>query len=524
MDPVSDLAIGAAFVEGAEALWGLVSTATGRAAITEAVGNVFGEELASFWANPTAYSAEAAATMLESDTAVGAGGVGYTVHTGVTSNTIGALITQFFMRAAPEVTRALGLENLQWWFFQAVTTLDFVAYYGGRYASTSFFRARYSERLAVALGRIFARAAQLSVRAAPGLIIGAALRRFGEGLHALTNAVTGNESTVDADDTFVTPERPTLPDVPLLPDHLQEMLDAFERATLTAERYGLVRQEAELYAAFLDRDYNEFMRVVDIISRLQTRYIAIRHHTQNPSLELLLFLEKEEYLEDLKMAPNMVIQKRRTIVHPFATPNGRHFHNSTGGGDKFQRAVLKANILTNPAENLYQGILVDGGGAAADEHDPLMTDQMKAVYDRYVVQKAKIRVDFFCNETGSQPQGFLVGVSLKDDAGTFSTLGQYMENEPGTTVWSPISPEGVCTLTLEVDVPKFFGLKDRLDSTLRGDASAPATPSNALYFHIFSQALLNDNIAGGNLAEINYACYVEYTTTWLEPKDVTRSA
>lgn len=215
-----------------------------------------------------------------------------------------------------------------------------------------------------------------------------------------------------------------------------------------------------------------------------------------------------------------VVAKKRNLVHPFATPNGLHFHDAAA--PSLQVDTMKANILRNPAESILvanAGVLANGGAVAVDVHEPLFVQQLDAVYDYYAVNKAKIRVDFFVAEAGATPEAFLVGIALRDKETAFTDLSRYIENEPQACAWQPLSPEGVASLTLEVDVAKFFGVNPN-DSTLR--SMVVGTPTNSLFFHIWSQPI--DNRGGTtNTSRVAYTIYVEYDTTWSEPKDITRS-
>lgn len=214
------------------------------------------------------------------------------------------------------------------------------------------------------------------------------------------------------------------------------------------------------------------------------------------------------------------IPKTRKVTHRFCSPNG--FVTMLGATPNLEANVISANGLTNPGDALGSGFLTEAGPAASDVHDPLLTDQLEAVYDKYVVLKSKIRVDFFNSETGSAtlPQAVICGIGLKDDETQFENLGQYQEN--GYSKFTALGPEGVATVMYGIAPPAFFGSKSpSSDSTLV--AAFGGTPTNELFYHIWAHPINNRANPAVNW-EVAFSVYVEYEVLWMEPKDVTRSA
>lgn len=211
---------------------------------------------------------------------------------------------------------------------------------------------------------------------------------------------------------------------------------------------------------------------------------------------------------------------KRKVTHRFCSPNGQMTFNSNA--PVVIRNTVLANDLKDPGNDLGAGVITNGGGAVADAHDPLLREQLAAVYDRYVVLKTRIRVDFFNAEGGGavDPAALIVGVALKDDATVLPELGRYQEN--GYSKWAALGPEGVTTVMYGVDVPKFFGSSaPSSDSTLL--TTFGTAPTNALFFHIFAHPIDN-SINAAAAYSLNFTVYVEYDVLWLEPKDVDRSS
>jgi hypothetical protein len=151
-------------------------------------------------------------------------------------------------------------------------------------------------------------------------------------------------------------------------------------------------------------------------------------------------------------------------------------------------------------------------------HQPKGFDQLIALYDHCVVERAHIRVDFL-----SVDSNMLYGVNVSGtNTVTFTNGADYLElphSSWGTN--GRISGTGglipECSLSQSIDIGKFLGVDDLTDGReFSCDNSSNATEDVA--FHVWAQS-----ISGGDPASFNFVPVITYDVLFVEPRDPVSS-
>lgn len=173
---------------------------------------------------------------------------------------------------------------------------------------------------------------------------------------------------------------------------------------------------------------------------------------------------------------------------------------------------VKLSRVENPGEDLVP----------TDVHEPLGFTQMSAIYSRYAVREAVIRVDYVNKSpSDSSPDPIVFGLALKDDTTTLPNYGYYEELDHST--WHIVPAEGVGTIYLRVKPYEFFGIPGKQiysDNDYIQTIGAGTDNVNTLYAHIFYHRMNKTSVVEETV-EFNVA--VHYDVTFLEPKDVAQS-
>lgn len=147
---------------------------------------------------------------------------------------------------------------------------------------------------------------------------------------------------------------------------------------------------------------------------------------------------------------------------------------------------------------------------------PMGFDQMMLFYEHYTVLSAEITATFRNISVNTSPSCFL---AVRGDVTNITDNS--VVRETGNTVIAQLDPFGsfgaIRTLRLRVNVRKFLGIDDLLDSSVaRGDVAA--NPLEGLFFHV-----------GGYNADalaatvLNYQVRIEYHAVFSEPRVITPS-
>lgn len=152
---------------------------------------------------------------------------------------------------------------------------------------------------------------------------------------------------------------------------------------------------------------------------------------------------------------------------------------------------------------------IDDPSDTGTGHQPLGYDQIKVMYDHWVVIGAVITVSFVNTSTDTMT----VGILLKDNATAVVNDALVIENGSGkNVVLGPLgSSSDSKTITLRVNPNKFLGRPHPLsDPDLKG--SAGTDPVEKCYFHVWGGSVL-----GTNPSQIQASTYIEYTAVFIEP-------
>jgi hypothetical protein len=169
--------------------------------------------------------------------------------------------------------------------------------------------------------------------------------------------------------------------------------------------------------------------------------------------------------------------------------------NATSGVAATQ--VFSANGLYDPD--------VTGTG-----HQPRGFDQLMAMYDHYVVERARIVVR--TDNSGNSRPGILA-IMVRDSATASSEILDYLENNRATKGLTGCSGSKQQTFSHSVDVGKFLGRSNVLaDPELKGSASA--NPTEQLYFHVS----IGDTDDITNLNAVFCIMEIQYDVVLIEPK------
>lgn len=190
---------------------------------------------------------------------------------------------------------------------------------------------------------------------------------------------------------------------------------------------------------------------------------------------------------------------RKTVVHKYAQANV-----TINGGIAGVAAahVFRANSMFDPD--------FTGGG-----NQPLGFDQMAAMYNRFTVTHAQIRVVF--SNPSTNDYRLITGIALSRDT-ALKTRTEYMETHSSWDILPSGSINGgTVTCMLNVDVAKFFGLKDIIDERDFSGTST-ANPQHNCYFHVFAA-----DSGGSDPGAIQSTVEIAYTAVWKEPISLSGS-
>lgn len=148
-------------------------------------------------------------------------------------------------------------------------------------------------------------------------------------------------------------------------------------------------------------------------------------------------------------------------------------------------------------------------------HQPMLYDQMKAIYNHWTVKSSKIKVTF---GQDTQLIGTVTGIYLNDDASVTPTAfyDAAEQRNAVVTMLPKLGAAGPRTLKLGYNSKKFFGADGLTNSTLAGDAGTD--PTESAQFTIFCQSI---DVATS--FQISGLVELEYTAEWFELKDLAAS-
>lgn len=146
-------------------------------------------------------------------------------------------------------------------------------------------------------------------------------------------------------------------------------------------------------------------------------------------------------------------------------------------------------------------------------HQPRGYDQIKLLYDHYVVIFATIEVTVHCNDTNNGNIAFIATVDTNSPQGT---LENYMELPKLMYVVCGTQTSGSSIKTIRTSIPpnKFLGHSKPLsDDNVKG--SANANPAEQVFFHVGYTSM----VFGADPPPMAFNVIINYTAIWIEPKN-----
>jgi len=188
------------------------------------------------------------------------------------------------------------------------------------------------------------------------------------------------------------------------------------------------------------------------------------------------------------------------------------------------RYTEKFTINSSGVTNYYQFVCnsIHDPNYSGAGHQPLLHDQCALFYSQYVVEKARIRVHLW-SEDSSTNFVSVVGVFVNDNATleTGSAVGTLIEQDRGT--WKLMSHrtdvQTPVVLTADFKATDFFNKKAATDDPDIG-ANFGASPANKAYFTIYQQAA---NGEATDTPVIYGLAVIDYDVRLLKPMEITES-
>lgn len=149
-------------------------------------------------------------------------------------------------------------------------------------------------------------------------------------------------------------------------------------------------------------------------------------------------------------------------------------------------------------------------------HQPIMFDEMCALYNHYTVIGAKIKVRFAASTTATQPS--MVGIYVDDDLSTVTSITNVIEQ--GNTKYTTTAYDGSPKqLTYNWSAKKAFGGNILNNSLLRGNGGgSPSDPTEQQFFRLFVRPM-----DGASTTGIWADVQIEYIVIWDELKTLIGS-
>ncbi len=196
------------------------------------------------------------------------------------------------------------------------------------------------------------------------------------------------------------------------------------------------------------------------------------------------------------------------IANPYAGPLGRTFKTTLA----YSEPTISLNATTGlMADFVFRANSVHDPSFTGTGHQPLGYDQIKLMYDHWVVIASKIIVTFVNTAT----QTMACGVSVTDSVTSLVSTANTVEN--GASKYVILGPIGSSsdtkTITYQINPNKFLGRSHPMsDPDLKGGSSDPVEQA---FWHVWG-----GSVTGGDPGQIQASTYLEYTTVFIEPKQL----
>jgi hypothetical protein len=182
----------------------------------------------------------------------------------------------------------------------------------------------------------------------------------------------------------------------------------------------------------------------------------------------------------------------------------------------FEKAInLDSGAIGTPVSYVFNLNSLYDPDYSGIGQQPIGFDQFMNFYDHYTVMGAKVRVDFINTDTIHSQT---VVLQLKDDFTTSTDVEAIIEN--GNCRYLKLGPRdsgsATGTLTLNVSMRKFFGVKDILQPKYSGQVSS--SPNDSCYLHVINSPDFSvDN------ATVRCSVLIQFVAMLTEPKQAPRS-
>lgn len=163
------------------------------------------------------------------------------------------------------------------------------------------------------------------------------------------------------------------------------------------------------------------------------------------------------------------------------------------------------------ANGMYDPSVAVGG------HQPMLFDQMSALYNHFTVIESRITVVFVAAvDNATSNNGSAICVLSVDDNASDSRSYQDIIETDSNCAWGIMPPEGKLTLSTTWKAADYFG-GDIIDNpNFRGSASADPTEQSAFVVSLH-------NASGSFQVYYDQYAMIEYRAVWSELKDVVAS-
>lgn len=155
-----------------------------------------------------------------------------------------------------------------------------------------------------------------------------------------------------------------------------------------------------------------------------------------------------------------------------------------------------------------------GGG----QHQPLLFDQMGALFNHYTVLSASMSVDFISEASGNNGT-CIVGIEVTSSSAPTTTVTDvYEQSNAVYGIMTNTNAGAVKRIRRKVSIKKFLGTKNLMDEN--DVAGHPGSnPVEQVYAHIFAGGI------SGTYDPTRCYCLVtiNYLAIWHEPKKITGS-
>jgi len=175
-------------------------------------------------------------------------------------------------------------------------------------------------------------------------------------------------------------------------------------------------------------------------------------------------------------------------------------------------------ILLNPGTFLTAGVYSANGmfdpNISGIGHQPLLFDQMSALYNHYTVLSAKISVAFMTSGDTASTNSYIVALRTSSGTTVETNVDRLMES--GEALWTYIGQgnggNSLAVLKKRNNLNKFFGHRVMNEDDNAGSIST--NPAEQAYFHVTAGSFAD----GIDVDPINCVVTIDYDAIWHEPK------